>query len=83
MDDRDLLVFHLFSDSGYEGEKSLARDEVTSLRDRFDIDPEAFTFVLIGKDGTVKRRTEEVVSAQDLFDQIDAMPMRRREMNSP
>ena len=84
LNDRDLLVFHLFGEgSSHVGEESLTQEEVTGLRDRFDVDPNAFTLILIGKDGTVKRRAEAVVSAQDLFNQIDAMPMRRREMNSP
>ncbi len=84
LNDRDLLVFHLFgAGSSHVGEESLTQEEVTGLRDRFDIDPNAFTLILIGKDGTVKRRAEAVVGAQDLFDQINAMPMRRREMNAP
>ncbi|QFS82698.1 hypothetical protein FIU97_07790 [Roseivivax sp. THAF40] len=39
-----------------------------------------FTFVLIGKDGGVKRREASPVTADSLFATIDAMPMRQREM---
>lgn len=81
--DRDLVVFRLFGNSGYEGEKSLTRDEVAALREQFEVEPNAFTLILIGKDGTVKRRAEEVVTIDDLFTQIDAMPMRQREMDAP
>ena len=37
-------------------------------------------FYLIGKDGTVKRAQRKPPPLKALFDQIDAMPMRRREM---
>ncbi|MEL7492206.1 MAG: DUF4174 domain-containing protein [Pseudomonadota bacterium] len=39
-----------------------------------------FTFLLIGKDGGVKLRETAPVPAQDIFDLIDAMPMRASEM---
>ncbi|MCS4120976.1 hypothetical protein GGP45_001318 [Salinibacter ruber] len=41
---------------------------------------DAFRVVLVGKDGTEKRREAEPVSARSVFDTIDAMPMRQREM---
>lgn len=41
----------------------------------------AFTFILIGKDGGEKMRTDTVVSLAQLYKTIDAMPMRRSEMN--
>jgi hypothetical protein len=50
------------------------------LRDRFDVPDDAFRVVLVGKDGTEKRREAEPVSARSVFDTIDAMPMRQREM---
>lgn len=37
-------------------------------------------FYLIGKDGTVKRAERKPPALNTLFGQIDAMPMRRREM---
>ncbi|ETX13855.1 hypothetical protein OCH239_06580 [Roseivivax halodurans JCM 10272] len=50
----------------------------TALRKSFA--PENFLVVLIGKDGGVKLSRTEPISADMLFDTIDAMPMRRREM---
>ena len=35
--------------------------------------------MLVGKDGGEKFRSTEPVRPQDLFDRIDAMPLRRRE----
>lgn len=83
LEDRDLVVFHVFEDSSYVGEKSLTQNEVAKLRNRFEVAENAFVFILIGKDGTLKRRAETVVSVANLFEQIDAMPMRQREMNAP
>jgi hypothetical protein len=38
--------------------------------------------ILIGKDGGVKLKRNSPISNQKLFDTIDAMPMRQREMRS-
>ena len=50
------------------------------LYGRFDVPADAFRAVLVGKDGTEKRRDAEPVTARSIFDTIDAMPMRQREM---
>lgn len=47
---------------------------------RFNIDADAFTVILIGKDGGVKARWDAPVQANDVFSIVDAMPMRQREM---
>ncbi|MCA6078478.1 DUF4174 domain-containing protein [Fulvivirga sedimenti] len=39
-----------------------------------------FTILLLGKDGGVKLKKNEPVSASELFSLIDSMPMRRSEM---
>ena len=49
-------------------------------RKRFGIGGETFAVVLVGKDGGEKFRSTEPVEPEDLFDRIDAMPMRRREV---
>ena len=41
---------------------------------------EDFTFILIGRDGGEKYRSDEFVSNKELFGKIDAMPMRRSEV---
>jgi len=78
--ERDLLIAHLFeTGSSQLAEEVLSEDEAAALRSEYEVDGE-FTFILIGKDGTVKRRSQEVVQVDDLFTQIDRMPMRQREM---
>lgn len=46
----------------------------------FDAPEDGFTVILLGKDGGVKLREEDAVTARRIADLIDAMPMRRREM---
>ncbi|CAG5067525.1 hypothetical protein DYBT9623_00246 [Dyadobacter sp. CECT 9623] len=43
---------------------------------------EAFTFILVGRDGGEKHRSDEAVPTEKLFGLIDAMPMRKREINN-
>jgi len=40
----------------------------------------SFIFILVGRDGGEKHRSEKMVSHQELFGKIDAMPMRRNEV---
>ncbi|MGI3168224.1 DUF4174 domain-containing protein [Pseudooceanicola sp. C21-150M6] len=41
---------------------------------------EGFTMLLVGKDGGVKTRSDEVIAPETLFATIDRMPMRQREV---
>lgn len=85
--DRDLLLVTV----GTEGQgrlretpgasgRPLTNASIRRLYDRFDIPSDSFRVVLVGKDGTEKRRNTEPVTARSVFDTIDAMPMRQREM---
>lgn len=56
----------------------LDTSEDSALRRRFR--PAAFTVILVGKDGTEKARTDDVVDLDSFEALIDTMPMRRREM---
>jgi hypothetical protein len=79
--ERDLLLIEVVDDGPSRLEDrplTTAADE--RLRNRFDVELSAFRVILVGKDGTEKRRDEAPVSAQSIFDTIDAMPMRQREM---
>ncbi len=40
------------------------------------------TVILVGKDGGEKHRTHNVITAQQLFALVDAMPMRQAEMRN-
>ena len=81
MADRDLVVFEVF-----ERGRSLVNDQPMSgpaadgLRKEFEAPAGRFLLVLVGEDGTVKRRSEAPVPLSQVFEQIDSMPMRQREM---
>lgn len=75
-DDRDLLVFYLFTNEASTGQ--LVPE--AALRERFCTDEDVFAAVLIGKDGSEKKRFLEPVHPATLFGVIDQMPMRQREV---
>ncbi|WP_041734743.1 DUF4174 domain-containing protein [Dyadobacter fermentans] len=59
---------------------SSTRNDLSEWK-KWDVDSvNAFTFILVGRDGGEKLRSSEVVSAEKLFGLIDAMPMRKDEM---
>jgi hypothetical protein len=60
----------------------LGQERAKKIRSRFQISREGFEILLIGKDGTVKLRSDKPVSSEDLFALIDSMPMRKREMRN-
>ncbi|MGC6399132.1 DUF4174 domain-containing protein [Sphingomonas sp. FW199] len=73
MAERDLHLIEVIGDR-VSGTSTPAGD----LRRR--LKPETpFTLILIGKDGGVKLRSGEPVSARRLFETVDAMPMRASE----
>lgn len=81
--ERDMVLIRVFSSeegTSRAGDRTLSSSEAGDLRDTFDVQPDAFSVLLVGKDTTVKRRSTEPVSAEALFQQIDRMPMRQREM---
>jgi len=54
--------------------------QANALRKRFGMEKKDFQYILIGKDGTEKYRSDQLVSHQTIFRIIDQMPMRRWEM---
>ena len=50
------------------------------LRERFDVPQDGFKAVLLGKDGAAKLTSDSPITAQKLFETIDATPMRQREL---
>lgn len=79
--ERDLLILrvypaHVVLPNGVE----LDEQQAQSLREAFIIPPDETVTLLIGKDGTEKLRSKELMTLQRLFLTIDAMPMRQQEM---
>ena len=81
LDERDLLVGRVpASGDAHIGASTLAPVSTAQLRRRYGVDRGEFAVVLIGKDGGEKLRTTEVPPLDEVFDLIDAMPMRIAEM---
>lgn len=85
--DRDLRMYVVGEEgtgrfyTSPDGEpRPLQAESAKALRDRFDVAPGDYAVVLVGKDGTEKRRDQAPVNAEAIFETIDAMPMRRAEM---
>ena len=79
--DRDLVVFRIFETaSSRVDNQPLSPENAEALRQRFEIKAGQFTVILIGKDGSVKLIRERQADLKEIFDLIDSMPMRQREM---
>jgi hypothetical protein len=79
--DRVLVIFHIFqSGNSFFDDKPIAKSSVDSLTKIYKPEPDKLTLVLIGKDGGEKMRQTGTVDLKAVFDRIDAMPMRQREM---
>lgn len=82
--EQQLLIFK--KDSIGFAERDVTIEVVTPISDRkkyvsLSKQGKGFHIILIGKDGGEKFRSNEVTSAATLFALIDAMPMRKHEMN--
>ncbi|MGM0558156.1 MAG: DUF4174 domain-containing protein [Myxococcota bacterium] len=81
VEDRDLVIYHLFWERpGLVGDKGVPVEVARKLQRRHAVLEDAFTFILIGKDGSQKMRGEEAVPLKMIFEEIDSMPMRKQEM---
>ena len=59
---------------------ALSQSEVATARSRFKVSCASFRVVLIGKDGSPKLSSNDLVSFDKLSALIDAMPMRKQEI---
>ncbi len=81
--DRDLLLIEVGpGQTVHVNQESHAALDADALRDMFAVDRDRYVAVLVGKDGYEKLRSAEAIPNTVLFDTIDAMPMRRQEMQS-
>lgn len=83
LNERDLLIVQLL----IEGTSLIDSQPINpvlaaQIRERFKVEQQDFQVILVGKDGTTKRREHSLVPPKVIFDEIDAMPMRQQEMRS-
>ena len=80
LQERKLVLYEIYP----EKYKSLNHEEKWinsgSLYEEYKKSDTSFEVVLIGLDGSVKLRQNEILSIEKLFSTIDVMPMRMREM---
>ncbi len=78
--DRDMVIVRVVGQTVTVDGRPQQAGAADALRQQFGVAGDAFAAILIGKDGGEKRRSSSSVDLAALFGQIDAMPMRRREM---
>lgn len=81
--DRDLLLGVFATDARSRiGERDVSAYDVAQLRASYGIKSNQFAVILVGKDGQPKSSLSEVPEIEQIFGQIDSMPMRQQEMSS-
>ena len=79
--ERDLIVFKIVENGpSFMADTRLDPQTAANIRAEFKASDERFTCILVGKDGGVKLRRNDQVRLREIFDLIDAMPMRQQEM---
>tara|TARA_Y100000816_G_C25909067_1_gene474139 strand:+ start:247 stop:690 length:444 start_codon:yes stop_codon:yes gene_type:complete len=82
--DRNLVIILLEEDNSkisYDGLKTIKTidyDSTLSIRNKYDF--KNFKLLLIGKDGGEKYNSNEPVNINVIYELIDAMPMRKQEI---
>ena len=80
---RELRLVHLMGDGAARiAGRTLSAEQTRALREHWNLPTRAWTAALVGKDGAVKSRWSEPVEPKEVFELIDAMPMRISEARS-
>jgi hypothetical protein len=83
LQDRNMLVFQIINNAGVINlNGSTSKLEGDKFRKNYQVQRNDYRVILIGKDGGEKMRSHKVISVNEIFDEIDAMPMRQNEMAS-
>ena len=78
--DRQIVPLAITSEGPSPTDAHLSNADGDAARRRFHVTPGEFTVILIGKDGGEKLRSKKPFNMDKLNRTIDAMPMRRAEM---
>jgi len=79
-DERDMVLIEVYRDRLVGGGVTYGKPSAATMRQQFRVDADATAVILVGKDTTEKSRDPGPVLMNNIFGQIDAMPMRRDEM---
>mgnify|MGYP001492829506 CR=1 FL=1 len=81
LEDRNLLLFVLCKSRIYDQDlKPVSHFDVAAIRKLYNLPATHEEVALIGKDGTSKFKKPYVFDVSLIFENIDKMPMRQREM---
>ena len=81
LDDRNIIIFALSKGRIYDKDlKVVSSYHITPLRKKYKIPLGYEGITLIGKDGGVKLQKQYAIEPRLIFEVIDQMPMRQREM---
>ncbi len=78
--ERDIVVVWIVGNSAAAELGPGIQSSAAALRKRYGVPAEDFRVLLVGKDGGIKFRSTEPLTAARVFATVDAMPMRRDEM---
>ena len=75
---REMVLYTVVAGAGRRNDEALGTAQTAALLKALQLDARGpSTFVLVGKDGGVKLRTGAGVDLQQVFAEIDRMPMRQ------
>lgn len=78
---RDLVLVQVLAQgNSYANGQQIDSSSATQLRDRFGVGKNDFRVVLVGKDGGTKLSDSSPIKTDTIYNEIDAMPMRRQEI---
>lgn len=81
MKERDLVIYKLYNDHWLDPDDHLMSEkDAEAILNAYDIEAGTFSVLLLGKDGGIKMRKNDIVSTREIFQLIDSMPMRQEEM---
>lgn len=76
--ERDMVLYTVVAGAGRRNDQALEAAQTAALLEALQLDARGpSSFVLVGKDGGVKLRAGPAVDLQEVFAEIDRMPMRQ------
>ena len=80
MAERDMTTIRAMADGTLTVDNTKQSIAATDFYQRYSVRENEFRVILVGKDSTVKLDKKSIATAAELFERIDAMPMRQYEM---
>ncbi|MFP4289949.1 MAG: DUF4174 domain-containing protein [Bacteroidales bacterium] len=80
LEERKLIIYQVTPETYKTGLNGGAPQKSSQLYNKYKKGSAVFEVILLGLDGGIKLRQNELLTKEKLYGIIDAMPMRRREM---